>query len=526
MERGLKRDMTDKTLHAQCIIERYRSELSDRFKRHTSYYNHDDNFRLRQYYCFPHLYSALFYDPSPEQIKFIGTQAHYIENHNVNFFLFAENMMKFAPVEIGEVDFEKWKERSCPGGYYLYYRALLIFGSAHPNGFFREQCLEHFVDDDLYDMIGYTLIRFNDTVPQVRRTAMKIFYELMRKERAAEYLVNAMPYVEHVRRGQKAKRSAEFSMDYLDSYIMETFERNADTVLKAYIHTRRLCYKLFFLHPEPKYRDLIIYFFKNECSYELRCLLERIYIKMSGECIPDEVQAIFANDENEHVRLIAYEYRLEKEGIWEGFEQLLFSESAHIRNFARRNLKKTGFDILKFCRDNLPQSLWEFANSGTKDDIPLIRQYLDQYPREAMYALVKLGTEDSKDIVLKNMHSDDPVLAKAAFRIAGKALDFDKDELKNLIYAETDFIVQWRLIKLFTKNGVWKVMPDLLHFTRDLPKQRGDLLYLLKRKTGHPVYLSMDYNKEIQAALRYAGEANAIPYYINNQIFTDMKMWW
>jgi hypothetical protein len=36
----------------------------------------------------------------------------------------------------------------------------------------------------------------------------------------------------------------------------------------------------------------------------------------------------------------------------------------------------------------------------------------------------------------------------------------------------------------------------------------------------------MDYNKEIQAALRYAGEANAIPYYINNQIFTDMKMWW
>ena len=79
--------MTDKTLHAQCIIERYRNELSDRFKRHTSYYNHDDNFRLRQYYCFPHLYSALFYDPSPEQIKFIGTQAHYIENHNVNFFL-------------------------------------------------------------------------------------------------------------------------------------------------------------------------------------------------------------------------------------------------------------------------------------------------------------------------------------------------------------------------------------------------------------------------------------------------------
>jgi len=61
---------------------------------------------------------------------------------------------------------------------------------------------------------------------------------------------------------------------------------------------------------------------------------------MSGECIPDEVQAIFANDENEHVRLIAYEYRLEKEGIWKGFEQLLFSESAHIRNFARRNLRK------------------------------------------------------------------------------------------------------------------------------------------------------------------------------------------
>ena len=58
-----------------------------------------------------------------------------------------------------------------------------------------------------------------------------------------------MPFVEYVRRGQRAQRNAEFSMDTLDSILMQILA-NANG-LYAPVSLRRLCYKLFLLHPAP-----------------------------------------------------------------------------------------------------------------------------------------------------------------------------------------------------------------------------------------------------------------------------------
>ena len=506
--------MSEKTVHAQCIIEKYKYELSEKYKKHFTVYYRKFDEDYRRYYCFPYLYSAMFYDPTPEQISFIGNEAEMIRYQSAN------DIMKTAPREINDPDLEKWKVKFGEKYPYNYFRILMIFGSAHPNGYFRQRCLEHFNDDECFSMVEHSLIRLNDWVPEVRRTALKTLAVLMRKDDAAKQFIDAMPWIEKLRRSERAKREANFSMDHLDAYLMEQLENDPDL---KFTHPQ-LCYKLFALHPEPKYRGLMLHFYKREMSGELRCELEHIYMKMSGDSIPNDVLEMFMTDPYDQVRIVAYEYRLKNDGLWEGFEKLLLSHSWRIRRFARKQLEKTEFDILGFCRSSLPQSITALGDIGNEEDIPLIRPYLGSHPAEAMYALAKLGSEDRKEILLKNIHSRDAKRAKSAYRIARSLRCFEKEELLPMIKAETNDIVQWRLMMLLTKDGKWNVLPYFIRFMRDYHgyPQYNNLLWFIKDLTGKPAYITRELKDEIQSALAYARETNSVPYDINNQIFQDM----
>ncbi len=113
-------------------------------------------------------------------------------------------------------------------------------------------------------MIGYTLMRLNDWVPEVRRTARDTLNTLLQQERASEELIQEMPFVERLRRSERVHRDPAFSMEQLDSMLMQHFENNFKYVISAKANIRALCYKVFALHPETKYRGLILQFYQNE----------------------------------------------------------------------------------------------------------------------------------------------------------------------------------------------------------------------------------------------------------------------
>ena len=217
---------------------------------------------------------------------------------------------------------------------------------------------------------------------------------------------------------------------------------------------------------------------------------------------------------------------MQQEGIWDGFERLLLSESRRIRIFARNQLRKPGFDVLQYCRSHLPDTLRALGDCGSTEDIPAIRPNLESNPYDALYALARLGAEDRNALLLQFMHSTDLPLAKAAYRLARTLRCIPVQELFPLIPDETDPQVQLRLIVLTTAGGVWNVMPFLIRSLRDCPKIRRDILYLIKKNTVLPVYIPLELNKEVQQALAYARDGNAIPYEVNNQVFHVMKIRW
>lgn len=376
--------ITKKTNRAQCLIEQYQQAVKK-------------DAQKRRYYC-PVLYSALFCSPTPKHIRYISSEIKDLIQGEDAFFVV--KLMHEYYADIADADTDAWKQASTPDGY----RALLICGSAHPNGYFREYCLKLLANER--DVLPFILLRLNDWVPAVRLTAMKLLPEQLMRIESCAVLIQAMPLVEYVRRGQRVKRISEFSMDTLDDTLMRKFAAEPDAVLSNSASLRRLCYKVFFLHPDAGYNDSMLYFIRNEQDGAQRSALVRYYLKNEQKPVSSALLEEFMQDKFWRVRLDAYEYRMKQQGSWAGLEKLLYSPNYPIREFAAYYLKKNGFDNIRYCREHLPKTLLALGDLGSTDDIPYIRPFLKSHPCETLVSLVRLDAEDSKELVLQAMYDN------------------------------------------------------------------------------------------------------------------------
>lgn len=231
-----------KTNRAQRLIRQYLRGIKD-------------NTQNRRYY-FPMLYSALFCSPSPQQIRYISHEAETLIEGKDAFFVV--NLMHGYYECIADVNIDAWKQACSPNGCC----ALLICGSAHPNGYFREQCLKHLANE--CDVLPYIFLRMNDWVPAIRLTAMKLLPEQLMRIQSCTEIIQAMPLAEYVRRGQRVRRDADFSMDELDAVLMRRFAVEPNAVQCSPVSLRRLCYKVFLLHPDAEYAELMLHFIRTE----------------------------------------------------------------------------------------------------------------------------------------------------------------------------------------------------------------------------------------------------------------------
>lgn len=512
-----------KTSYAKHIIKCYKDDLRYRISKklmndlpslegRTQWYADT----LLKYSSLPLLYSALFYDPDLEDIRYIRDTAKNVLSFDHNNAFLVNALMKKAPFESGSPDFDEWdKLNTVPKDYYGGDRVLLILGSAHPNGHVREQCLRRFLKHST--MLNHIIYRLNDNVPAVRRAAGEVLAEYLKRPDASRELIRAIPYVEYVRRGERAHRDAAFSMEELDSLLRKAIAEN-----KVRVH-EGICYNAFTLHPDALQCDTLPELFRKENNGEQRVLLERLYLQTAPQPISREVLNIFMEDNYEGVRRTVYAYRIQHEGIWEGFEELLCSKSRRIRKFAEQQLAKAGFDVADYCRKHLPETMLALSDTDTKEDIPLIRPYLDTHPCEALTALVRLKAEDSSKLIYDSMHSDDPAVARTAYRLARGVKCFDEKQLLSMIRNDnSDPVLQWREISLLTKDGVWQVMPHLIRLAGEYPRLNRNILYLIKKNLHTKVKLPADLKNEIQQALRDRIQ-KGIPCEVNNRIFYVMN---
>lgn len=455
----------------------------------------------RRYY-FPMLYSALFCSPSPQHIQYISEEARSLIIGRDAYYV--SDLMHSDRHDMVSADLDYWQKNCTPSCF----RALLICGSAHPNGYLREQCLKLLANEQY--VLQYILLRMNDWVPTVRRTAWIIIQEQLGKMRSSDELIQTMPFVEYVRRGKRVQREADFSMDELDAVLMRRFAAEPNAVQCSPVSLRRLCYKVFLLHPDAEYAELMLHFIRTEQDGAQRSALVRSYLQNEQYPVSPGLLEVFMHDPYWHIRLDAYEYRIKHQGIWDGLENLLLSPSYPIREFAAYYLEKDGFDNIRYCREHLPETLPALGDLGSEEDIPYIRPYLQSHPCEALVSLARLDAEESKELVMQAMYDSDAKLAKTAYRLAEKRLHFTRSELMPKIESETDPQRRWRLIRLLGRNSGADLLPILIRLMRDYTHLRTDIQAKIEQLSyyrafgHHAVMVTQELYDETMEALAYA----------------------
>ena len=192
-------------------------------------------------------------------------------------------------------------------------------------------------------------------------------------------IIEAMPLAEYVRRGQRVRREADFSTEKMDAVLMRRFAAEPNAVQCSPVSLRRLCYKVFLLHPEAEYAELMLYFIRTEQDGAQRSALVRSYLQNEQYSVSSGLLEAFTHDKYWRVRLDAYEYRMKQQGSRNGLEALLLSSSYPIREFAAYYLEKDGFDNIRYCKRVYPGETGDASQRDYSGKEKLMLAYTEKH---------------------------------------------------------------------------------------------------------------------------------------------------
>lgn len=449
-------------------------------------------------YAFGGLFSALSYNPTPEQLKFIGEQADAVLQKVDHLHADPENLLRDCAMEPERADPLDWKQHCTPEGY----RALLIMGTLQKNGYMREKCLRLLQDQP--NVLSFIILRAKDWVPAVRKIAQEMLPDLLRNAPIDE-LPPALPYLSRLHGALRIVNDTDFDVNSLDSIFLERFSADPAAVIRVSVQLRKLCYECLFRQDANDWKQLLLYWKYHEREGSQHDRLTAYYLRNTDN-IPESELASYCHDKRWRIRYEACEVRFKQYGIWAGFETLLADSATPIREFAAFHLEQTGFDVMGYCRSHLPETVLALSELGGKSDIPAIRAHFDAYPNECLTALVRLGAPDSVFLVWDALHSESPRLARTAYRIAwARQMRFDTKELLTEIRSDADPKLRWRLFRLLRDMGDWAAMPTLIRMLRDYSHLRPDILDAIESRSKYPAHFTPELAAEIEDAMDYAG---------------------
>lgn len=136
-----------------------------------------------------------------ETIRFaadeIAKYMQHLESHKI--IRLSENFRAYTSMEWmiswEKVDLDVWETVIESRGAYLW---VLRLGTFHPNGYFRDRCIERLAGDR--ESVKVVMLRLNDWAEPVRKAAQQMV-NLWIKQLSAEELVACLPYLEKVKYG-------------------------------------------------------------------------------------------------------------------------------------------------------------------------------------------------------------------------------------------------------------------------------------------------------------------------------------
>lgn len=305
---------------------------------------------------------------------------------------------------------------------YIY---MLILGSFHPNGYYRERCVREMAGCP--GTLPYLILRLNDWVELIRDTA-----EMAVCKKVADCEVHELFYsAQALYKVRVSGRRSSRTQAQVEKLMERRMEQEAagittEVVLGYEYGVRKSIYRFLlsrgildmemaeaFLDRERHSfcQALII----SELLEHYPCSMEQIdrYLRHKSACV--------------RRKALDYKYRL-LEDSWPGLEYMLLDTCRGVRELAAFILERSsGFDVQGFYVSHLQDenpavSIAGLGERGSRETAPLIRPFLthpsNKAVRSAVTALGRLEGMDAADIFWEYLFDSRVSVSKASFRAA------------------------------------------------------------------------------------------------------------
>lgn len=350
------------------------------------------------------------------------------------------------------------------------YRYVLILGSFHPNGYFREKCVEAMGDYDR--MLFWLFPRVNDWVLEIRRTACRVLKKYLSACDGTE-LIMGLPAYERL---QDCRRRTESQMQELETQIKERLSFALKELDLRKIRYMEPCFRasLYRIAVQDRLwnmQEMEFCLKQEKMSCLKKFLIKRILAHPN--CTLAWAEHYLA-DSSSQVRKAALEFKYEHlKTCWDGLEHMLLDKSKGVRGYAAYILERhSSLDIREYyfvhIQDKKPEyailGLSEFSRNG---NVQVLLKCLERTEGKIeKCTLLALGSQEDfrdEELLWNYLLNDKNDIAKAAYLSICKRGFYLGAERIYEAYRQTQIEHQKKyLLKLLFRESSWNRLPYLL----------------------------------------------------------------
>lgn len=447
-----------------------------------------------------------------ETIKFaadeIAKYMQHLESHKV--IRLSENFRTYTSMEWmiswEKVDLDVWETVIESRGAYLW---VLRLGTFHPNGYFRERCIERLAGDR--ESVKVVILRLNDWAEPVRKAAQQMV-NLWIKQLSAEELVACLPYLEKVKYG--CRRNHQMLAD-LEELVAQRIQEQLQTVdLKSLgrydIKARKYLYGLLLEHRFLS-KDEVNYVLNHEKNSQCQFLLMTMLLKHYEFSIEELDKYINHKSKVVQRKALEQKYSIVKD-YWDGLEEMLLASSASVRGQAGYILQKhTDIDVVAYYAQQLDAQLlsisqkkiciWGIGEYGSSADADKLVPYLESdeegIVKHTLHAVSRLLGTEADEIFWKYLQDERSVIQRAAYReIMANNISYGAKRVYELFISTDSVSLKEKLAHQFHRENSWDRLPYLLR------------LFWYEEETIRTVLQSYAYNRSVYGKITQEAAEN------------------
>lgn len=350
------------------------------------------------------------------------------------------------------------------------WKMILILGSFHPNGFFREQCMVELAKCE--GTLPYLILRMNDWVYQIRNLAFHLIIKKVKNCSIFEVLLS-LQFLDKVK---KSQRRETHELDIVYSEFIIKIEQNINSfnwldICNYEFQTRKSIYKMLFSKPFLQIDEANTILEKDKHSHCKSIIIEGI---LSIYNCPLEQLDLYMKNKNSRVRLNSLQSKYDKvQNYWDGLEHMLLDSNHAIRDFTIYILKKnTNINVIDYYTNALDEDVPDIGiiaigENGNKDHVHLLLPFLNNKSEKTvkytLMALNKLMGYDAIDIFWKYLFDLRASVSKAAYlSIQKNKIRFGAAKLFHEFNNCTIPHIRRNLLLLLMQDNSWLRLPYLL----------------------------------------------------------------